>query len=58
MAGSINFMKGSFEDAYAEAITVAEEAQKLALASGDKAVADAATARLEPYRAGHAYHQP
>jgi len=43
---------------FAEAITVAEEARNLGLAAQDQAVADSATARLELYRAGHAYHQP
>jgi tetratricopeptide (TPR) repeat protein len=43
---------------FAEAITTAEEARRLALAAGDQAVADAAATRLESYRAGRAYHQP
>ena len=43
---------------FAEAITVAEEARKLALEAGDPALADAAARRLELYRAGHPYHQP
>jgi protein O-mannosyl-transferase len=43
---------------FAEAITVAEQARNLALAAGDQVVADAATARLEQYRAGRAYIQP
>ena len=55
---------GTLDAAYAEAgrfgeaITVAEEARKLALAAGDQGLSEAATARLELYRSGHAYHQP
>jgi hypothetical protein len=55
---------GTLDAAYAaagrfpEAITVAEEAQRGALAAGNQAVADAAAARLELYRAGKAYYQP
>src|ERR1043166_1339996 len=43
---------------FAEAVTEAELARKLALAAGDQAIADAAAARLELYHAGHPYHQP
>jgi tetratricopeptide (TPR) repeat protein len=55
---------GTLDAAYAEAgrfpeaMTVAEETQRAALAAGDRAVADAAAARLELYRAGRPYHQP
>jgi Flp pilus assembly protein TadD len=43
---------------FAEAVTEAEQARKLALAVGDQAIAAAAAARLELYHAGHPYHQP
>jgi Flp pilus assembly protein TadD len=43
---------------FAEAVTEAELARKLALAAGDQAIAAAAAARLELYHAGHPYHQP
>jgi tetratricopeptide (TPR) repeat protein len=55
---------GTLDAAYAnagrltEAITVAEEAQKLALAAGDQAIADAAAQRLEQYHAGRPYREP
>jgi tetratricopeptide (TPR) repeat protein len=55
---------GTLDAAYAEvgrfseAITVAKEARKLALAGGDQELADAAAARLELYRSGRAFHQP
>jgi len=43
---------------FPEAITVAQETQRVALAAGNQDVADAAAARLELYRAGHPYQQP
>ena len=54
---------GTLDAAYAEAgrfgeaITVAEEARKLALAAGDQALADGAAGRLLQYRAGKPYHE-
>jgi tetratricopeptide (TPR) repeat protein len=55
---------GTLDAAYAaagrlaEAITAAEETRSVALAARDQAVADAAAARLELYRAGRPYVQP
>jgi protein O-mannosyl-transferase len=55
---------GTLDAAYAaagrlaEAITAAEETRSVALAARDQAVADAAAARLELYRAGRPYISP
>jgi protein O-mannosyl-transferase len=55
---------GTLDAAYAsasrfpEAITVAEETRRVALTTGDQAIADAAAVRLELYRAGRPYLQP
>jgi Flp pilus assembly protein TadD len=54
---------GSLDAAYAEAgrfpeaITTAEQARNLALAAGDKTIADLADDRLKLYRAGLPFHQ-
>jgi tetratricopeptide (TPR) repeat protein len=54
---------GTLDAAYAEsgrfpeAITTAEEAKNLAVAAGDKTIADLADERLKLYRSGLAYHQ-
>lgn len=55
---------GTLDAAYAEAgrfpeaITTAEQAKNLAVAAGDKTIADLAEERLKLYRAGLPYHQP